>query len=303
MTADGAVVAGHLAVAMCPTVLHAVVVKNTTWKDSVMTVAAPGWEFFWTELYHEMALLERERRAADAAFREHGAEGRDETSESLRKDIRATFNELVTNAPKYSQDPSRTRGIILRTAAITALDRLLTRPAGFSLEIVPDGVPHLLIHSAADADSPEGFDLHLVDVTGLEAMPGHVSVADCPPGDESRPDAVTSTRFPEIHFDHARHLLIAQVENASPRPSLAQHAQRLLDAVLNDPDSHGADPFRTKARLLRLVALIAADALLSRTEGIRHEPGRDRFTKVYVAPERHPPLSVELRLPPVPEPR
>lgn len=72
MTADGAVVAGHLAVAMCPTVLHAVVVKNTTWKDSVMTVAAPGWEFFWTELCYETALLEREIRAADDAARSGG---------------------------------------------------------------------------------------------------------------------------------------------------------------------------------------------------------------------------------------
>lgn len=268
-----------------------------------MPVAGPGWEFYWTEVYHEMHLYEREMRAANAAARPGRNPCPDETSDSLRKRSRAVFNKMMTNPAKYSQDPSRTQNILRRTAGIMALDRMLTGPFGFRLDMVAGPVPHLRIHAAPDVTPPESFDLRLLDRTGMTANPGNFSMDCRPPEDAPRSD--TRHDFPEVQFDHAAHLLMQEVRNARPRAPLVQNAETLLEDVLNAPDEHGANPARTNACLLRFTVLLSAERMLSHRLGIRHAdlPGPERCVRLFLPEDRHPPETLEIRLPPVPEPR
>ena len=138
--------------------------------------AVPGWEIFWTEFYDNTALLEREIRAANAAAQAQGTTGPDGTGAALLEDAVATFNTLVANAPRCSEDAAAARHTLLGTAAIMALDRMLTHPDGFRLETVGETVQHLRLHAGRGADSVEGFDLNLPDATGLAAVSGRVSV-------------------------------------------------------------------------------------------------------------------------------
>lgn len=258
-----------------------------------MTDGGPGWDFFCTELYYETALLEQEIRAADDAAR---SGGQDETSDSLREYAKGLLIKMLDNAATYRKDPARTSRFLVRTAAITSLDRMLTSSAGFRLTTIDVPVPHLRIHARPDADTAESFDLWLLDVKGLAAVPGHVSVTDHDP-------VAVGHDFPTAAFDHAGYLLIQQIQNAHPEALLVQQARKMLKDQANDPDAYRAEPFRTKARLLRIAALVGADRMLSHPDGMIHQPGgRGRSTRISLPEDRHPPEMLEVTLPPVPEP-
>ena len=262
--------------------------------DDVVGVV-PDWAFFWTELYLETALLEREIRAGNKAAllaREAGSgdTGPDETTDTLRDHARVTFKDLVTNATRSKMDPFRTRNRLLKTATLMAADRLLTCSTGFALEAVGDPVAFLRIHVPPDRHQLESIEFRLLAVEGFGA------------GSDRPGDAL----------DHATSLLAKQIETGdeTARRRLGLHSdetsrrlEQIARDMLRDLSPQGdvciEGPLSTKGKLLRLTALLAADRLLSHDLQIScqtlDEP--ERRVRIFAPAQQHPPESLELVLP------
>ncbi len=261
-----------------------------------------------------VALLERELRRADTAAGQSVNATPDATTDSLRKDARDLLKEKEGNPARFSQDPDRSRDWFLKATALMATDRMLTLPAGFRLDAVDDPVSHLRIQAGAGRHPPESSVLQLLNVRGLAAVTGRMSLARDAAGEE-QPSDLADQAFPQELFEHATYLLMQQVQNGNAGARLSRglrsdvascRLDRTATAMIKDMavnnEVYVRAPFLTTARLLRLAALLGADRLLSHQDGIGHDGlgDPDRCIRTYVTAERHAPESLELMLPAVP---
>ena len=269
----------------------------------------PDEELFCRQFDHGVALLGRE---ANEAAQDSKITGPDETGEFLRKDAREILKGMVTYPDWYSEDSFRTMDCLLKATALLATNRMLTHSRGFQFETIDAPEPHLRIYVPPDRHLSESVDIRLNDIPwDTSAVPGHFTVTDRPAVSECVSGVTEQTEFAKP-LVHTGYLLMQQIQKGDTRARLsrglcsdatslhlAQSARSLLEEQAANPAAWNNAPHRMQGRMLKAIALLAVDQMLSHQHGVNLEglSVPDHCIRIYAPVERHPPERFDLRLP------